>query len=153
LTLFDNNVKVLSILIFNAKDKILEEEMRKRKNTGLILQILNILKEETDSQHLITQNGILKKLREKGYNCRRYTIEKNLDCLREMGYDIQTTKGVGTFLKVEGINPSDVFVLNEALNKANFIIEKEYIDSIKEKLLNLLNKFEQEELKNINLIL
>jgi len=127
--------------------------MKKRKTTGVILHILNILKEETDCEHLITQKEIMKKLRQKGINCRRYTIERNIECLREFGYDIQTIKGVGTYLKKDGINSSDVFVLIEALNKANFILEKEYILSIKDKLLNLLNGYEIEEFKNTNLIL
>jgi YbgC/YbaW family acyl-CoA thioester hydrolase len=57
------------------------------------------------------------------------------------------------YLKKEGINASDVYVLIEALNRANFIMEKEYENTIKEKLLCLLNKFEIEELENKNMIL
>lgn len=127
--------------------------MRKNKNLGTILHILNILKQETDAEHLITQKEIAKKLRQKGINCRRYTIERNLETLKEFGYEIESVKGVGTYLKNNGINSSDVFVLLEALNRANFVLEKDYLNSINQKLLNNLNKFEIEELKNKNMIL
>lgn len=127
--------------------------MKKRKNLGTILHVLNILKEETDSEHLITQKEIIKKLKQKGINARKYTIERNLETLKEFGYDVESVKGTGTYLKKEGINASDVYVLIEALNRANFVIEKEYENTIKEKLLSLLNKFEIEELENKNMIL
>lgn len=127
--------------------------MRKRKNLGTILHILNILKEQTDENHLITQKEIAKILRKKGINVRRYTIERNLETLKDFGYEIESIKGVGTYLKNDGVNSSDVFVLLEALKKANFILEKEYTNLIEQKLLNLLNKFEKEELKNKNMIL
>lgn len=127
--------------------------MRKRKNIGTILHILEILKAETDSEHLLSQKEIAKKLRQKGINCRRYTIERNLETLKEFGYGIESIKGVGTYLKKDGINSSDVFVLFEALNRANFILEKDYINSIRQKLLNELNKYEIEELQNKNMIL
>lgn len=127
--------------------------MRKRKNLGTILHVLNILKEQTDEEHLITQKEIAKHLRQKGINARRYTIERNLETLKEFGYNIESVKGVGTYLKKDGMNASDVYVLIEALNRANFVLENEYINSIKEKLLNLLNKYELEELENKNMIL
>ena len=127
--------------------------MRKRKNLGTILHILNILKEETDAEHLITQKEIAKMLRQKGINVRRYTIERNLETLKDFGYDIQSIKGVGTYLRKDGINASDVFVLLEGLNRANFVVEKEYLNSIEQKLIGLLNKFEKDELKNKNMII
>ena len=127
--------------------------MRKRKSLGTILHILNILKEQTDSEHLITQKQIAKLLRQKGINARKYTIERNLETLKEFGYDIQTIKGVGTYLKKDGLLANDVFVLVEGLNRAKFVLEPDYIESIKTKLISQLNKFEIEELKNKNMLL
>ena len=125
----------------------------KKRNLGTILHILNILKEQTDCEHLITINQIGKYLRKNGINVRRYTIERNIETLKEFGYDIQAVKGVGTYLKKEGISADDVFVLTESLKRANLLIEREYINSIIGKLNNLLNQFEREELKNKNMIL
>lgn len=125
----------------------------KKRNLGTILHILNLLKEQTDSEHLITIKQIGKHLRQKGINVRRYTIERNLETLKEFGYDIQSVKGVGTYLRKDGISASDVFVLLEGLKRANFLVEKEYLKSIEDKLISLLNDFEREELKNKNMIL
>lgn len=127
--------------------------MKKRKNLGIIIHILNILKNETDSEHLITQKQIAKNLRQYGVNVRRYSIERHLETLKDMGYNIVTIKGVGTYLKNDGISADDVFVLTEALKKSNFLLEQEYVQSICNKLKSLLNKHEIEELKNKNMIL
>lgn len=127
--------------------------MKKRKNFGIILHILNILQTETDSEHLITQKEIIKKLRSRGIICRRYTVECNLDCLKDLGYDIQTVKGVGTYLKKDGLTADDVFVLLEGLNRGNFVLEKDYVSNISQKLKKQLNVYEIEELKNKNMIL
>ena len=129
------------------------KQMKRRKNFGIILHILNILQTETDAEHLITQKEIVKRLRQKGIICRRYTVECNLDCLKEFGYDIQTIKGVGTYLKKDGLTADDVFVLLEGLNRGNFALEKDYVYSISQKLKKQLNNYEIEELKTKNLIL
>ena len=47
-----------------------------------------------------------------------------LDFLKEQGYDIVSIKGVGTYLKNNDLNSSDVFVILEAIKRANFILEK-----------------------------
>ena len=128
--------------------------MKKRKNFAVILHILNILQTETDAEHLITQKELVKRLRQKGISCRRYTIECNLESLKDFGYDIQTIKGVGTYLKNdEKLKVDDVFVLLEGLKRGNFALEKDYVDTITQKLQNQLNKYELEELKTKNIIL
>lgn len=127
--------------------------MKKRKNFGIILHILKILQTETDAEHLITQKELVKRLRQKGINCRRYTIECNIECLREFGYDIQTIKGVGTYLKKDGLTADDVFVLLEGLNRGKFALEKDYVSAIAHKLKSQLNNFEIEELATKNLLL
>lgn len=126
--------------------------MRKKSNLGVILYILDILQKETDSEHLITQRGIAKILHTKGINCRRYAIERNLETLKEFGYDIVTIKGTGTYLKHNGISANDVYVLLEGIKRANFALEKDYVKVIQDKLLANLNKYEIEELKNKNMI-
>ncbi|MBE7075078.1 MAG: hypothetical protein E7376_03790 [Clostridiales bacterium] len=127
--------------------------MKINKNLGIILHILNILKAETDQEHLIPQKEIVKRLRALGINCRLYTVEKYLNCLRDFGYDIQTVKGTGTYLKKDSLNINDAYVLLESLNRANFALEKEYVLSIQNKLKKELNKYEIEELKNKNMLL
>lgn len=127
--------------------------MKKKSNIGISLYVLNILKAYTDSEHLITQNEIAKHLKTKGINVRRYTIEKVLDFLKEQGYDIVSIKGVGTYLKNNDLNSSDVFVILEAIKRANFILEKEYLNAIENKLKKHLSDIELDELKNKNMII
>lgn len=127
--------------------------MKNKKHLGINLHILNILKSETDSEHLITQEELVRRLKKLGINCRKYTVEKNLDSLKEFGYDIQTIKGVGTYLKKDGLTADDVFVLLEGLNRGNFALEKSYVGAITQKLKKQLNNYEIEELKTKNLIL
>lgn len=127
--------------------------MKKRKNFGIILHILNILQAETDADHLITQKELVKRLRQKGINCRRYTVECNIECLKDFGYDIKTIKGVGTYLKKDGLVANDVYVLLEGLKRGNFALEKDYVSSICEKLKKQLNIYEIEELQSKNMLL
>lgn len=127
--------------------------MKKKKVFGTILHILNILKAYTDNEHLITQNQIVKLLRTRGIICRRYTIEKCLDELKQFGYEIVSIKGVGTYLKNDDLNPADVFVLLQGLKRANFILEKDYLLVIENKLKKRLNEIELEQLNNINMII
>ncbi|MBO7527530.1 MAG: hypothetical protein J6T74_06540 [Clostridia bacterium] len=126
--------------------------MRKKKNLGVVLRILKILQTETDSEHLITQKEIIKMLKKDGINCRRYTIERNLDTIKALGYDVVTIKGTGTYLNNHGLNANDVYVLLEGINRANFALERGYVEEIQDKLLANLNKYEIEELKNKNMI-
>lgn len=127
--------------------------MARKKNMGTIMHVLNILKAYTDSEHLITKREIAKHLRTKGIIARRYTIECCLETLKEFGYDVISIKGVGTYLKNADLNSSDVFVLIEALKRANFVLEKEYITAIENKLRHHLSDIELEELKNKNMII
>lgn len=127
--------------------------MKKKKVFGIILHILNILKAYTDSDHLITQKEIAKHLRAKGIICRRYTIERCLEELKQFGYEIIAIKGVGTYLKNDDLNSGDVFVLLEGLKRANFILEKGYLTTIENKLKRHLNEIELEELNNTNMII
>ena len=126
--------------------------MRKKRNLGIILRILKILQNETNSEHFLTQKDIAKLLRKDGINCRRYAIERNIETLKEFGYDIVTVKGTGTYYNNNGLNANDVFVLLEGINRANFALERNYVEEIQNKLLENLNKYEIEELKNKNMI-
>ena len=91
-------------------------------------------------------------LKKDGINCRRYTIERNLDTIKALGYDVVTIKGTGTYLNNHGLNANDVYVLLEGINRANFALERGYVEEIQDKLLANLNKYEIEELKNKNMI-
>lgn len=58
------------------------------------LLILEILKEETDADHRITQQEIMHLLKARyGVECDRRTVKSNIDYLRDCDYDIDTEGG------------------------------------------------------------
>ena len=64
----------------------------------IILYILQILKEYTDSNHTMTQQQIAAKLKEKyGLDVNRTTIKRNITDLIDAGYEIQYTEVARSF--------------------------------------------------------
>ena len=60
----------------------------------LNMLILDILKEYSDENHRLTQQEILRLLRANyGMDCDRRSVKNNIDCLKELGYDISTENG------------------------------------------------------------
>ena len=60
----------------------------------LILQILEILKKETDEEHHLTQTEIVRMLDSKyGAECDRRSVKSNIEALIEAGYDIVCDEG------------------------------------------------------------
>ena len=58
------------------------------------LLILEILREETDSEHRITQQEIMRLLKARyGVECDRRTVKSNIDYLRDCDYDIDAEGG------------------------------------------------------------
>lgn len=56
--------------------------------------ILKVLKEYTDSEHRLYQNDIIKIIEKKyGLSCERKAVSRNIEALRDFGYDIQISKG------------------------------------------------------------
>ena len=56
--------------------------------------ILKVLKEYTDAKHRLYQNDIIKIIEKKyGLSCERKAVSRNIDALRDFGYDIQISKG------------------------------------------------------------
>jgi len=60
----------------------------------LNMLILEILQKYTDENHSLTQQEIIKLLRQNyGMECDRRSVKNNIDSLKEMGYDISTEHG------------------------------------------------------------
>ena len=60
----------------------------------LNMLILEILKEYTDAEHLLTQQEIIDLLKlNYGVECDRRSIRNNIQSLKDMGYDIVTQRG------------------------------------------------------------
>ena len=59
----------------------------------LIILILEVLRKYSDAEHPLTQQAILKKLKEYGMDCDRRSVKSNVQYLKDMGYDISMDDG------------------------------------------------------------
>ena len=59
----------------------------------LIILILEALRKYSDAEHPLTQQAILKKLKEYGMDCDRRSVKSNVQYLKDMGYDISMDDG------------------------------------------------------------
>ena len=80
-----------------------------------ILYTLQILKDYSDENHLLSQNEIAKKIyRIYGMECERKSIGTNIDSLIDFGYDIIKTNA-GSFLASREFEPSEIRFLIDAV--------------------------------------
>ena len=99
--------------------------------------LLEILKTETDENHLLGPGELLNKMRSI-YDCNieRRTLYTNLDMLREFGYDIQyNSSKKGYYLVEREFEESEILLLCHAVHSSNYI-PKKYSNDLIEKLLN-----------------
>ena len=103
----------------------------------LILCVLNILNNESDENHPITQTKIANDLSEL-YPCDRKTVCRNIKFLQEMGYPIKkTNKGFYMAQKIFSMN--DVLFVKNAIMSASGKSEFEKAE-IAERVATILNK-------------
>lgn len=100
------------------------------------LAILTILKEQSDENHIIRQPKLLEML-ESTYHIKldRRTLYRNIDTLIDFGYDISKFEDnkIGYFLREREFEPSQVYLLCNAIHSSNFIptnASKEIIDKL-----------------------
>ena len=99
--------------------------------------LLEILKTETDENHLLGPGELLNKMRSI-YDCNieRRTLYANLDMLREFGYDIHyNSSKKGYYLVEREFEESEILLLCHAVHSSNYI-PKKYSNDLIEKLLN-----------------
>lgn len=82
----------------------------------LILLVLNILNNESDETHPITQTKIADII-SAVYPCDRKTVCRNIKFLKEMGYPIKKTK-VGFFMDCKNFSVEDVSFIKDAIINA-----------------------------------
>ena len=105
----------------------------------LILYILEILKDYSDENHLLSQNDIMQKLYSiYGVECDRKSVGSNIDSLIDFGYDIIKTRK-GSFLAEREFEPSEVQFLVDAVFSSRSISSKHSIDLAKKISATLSN--------------
>jgi len=108
------------------------------KNSKLKLLVLaDIFEKQTDEEHTLTANELCDKLQNAGIPAERKSIYKDIDVLREFGYDIikSTSKtNTGYFLGERKFQEAEIRLISDAVQAANFISPN--------KTAELVNKFE-----------
>ena len=108
------------------------------KNSKLKLLVLaDIFEKQTDEEHTLTANELCDKLQNAGIPAERKSIYKDIDVLREFGYDIikSTAKtNTGYFLGERKFQEAEIRLISDAIQAANFISPNQTAE--------LVNKFE-----------
>ena len=137
------------------------------KNTNsLPLQILEILRQYPDQEHLISMPELQAILESEGFPSNRRTVYRAIETLREYNYDIRYEfhKFYSGYYLVPYFNEAEHFILSDYLNQQTTLSSKE-ISTIQTKLQHLASPYynlkhtqgihasNQEILSNIKLIL
>lgn len=99
-----------------------------------ILFILRYLEEYTDENKSITTKQILEKLSEEGISCDRKTIYSDMECLKDLGYEIEqepTRVGGGWKLLSREFELPELKLLVDAVQSSRFITIKKSRELIK----------------------
>ena len=100
--------------------------MAEKKQSNMLL--LNILKEYSDENHILSTKDLQKLLEAKyGVILERRTIYSNLEILRQAGYKISDVRdnGKGYFLEERQFDKGEVLLLCNAIHASHFISQKQ----------------------------
>ena len=109
----------------------------------LIIYIYEILKEHSDEYHFLTQQDIIKLIKQiYDMNCERKSIGSNIDFLIDLGFDIIKVPHKGCYLGERVLEPSEVSFIVDSLFSSKSISGKQAKD-LSSKLSNLLSKYQR----------
>ena len=118
------------------------------------LCILEILKEYSDSEHILTMKELIYKMRQiYDIEIDRRTVYSAVSLLRKMGYDVSKYEEnkVGYYLRSRTFEPSEILLLTDAIYTFPFIPQKQSEDLIK-KLQKQLSIHKRKEHKHLTLV-
>ena len=110
-----------------------------------LIYILDILKEFSDKNHLLTQQNIINKLHDIYLiDIERRTVSTNIELLIEHGYDIVKGFSGGYYLNEREFDENEIKYLIDALYSSKSISGFQ-ARNISKKLYSLLSKYEQKD--------
>ena len=117
-----------------------------------LLYILQILKENTDENHLMTYQMIVDKLYDNyGVVIERKTIASNIDILDDFGYDIVKCGKNGLYLGVRDFEEGELLFLIDAVYSSKSMPTK-YAKDIVNRLTSSFSKFEKKRFNHLEKI-
>lgn len=113
-----------------------------------ILYTLQILKDYSDENHLLSQNEIVKKIYSiYGMECERKSIGTNIDSLIDFGYNIVKTNS-GCFLASRELETSEIRFLIDAVFSSKSI-DSRHSRELANRLSNLLSLYQRKQYKYV----
>lgn len=110
-----------------------------------LFYILNVLKEETDEEHLLSQQEIIDKIYSRyGLSLERKSVSSSLTLLEELGYDINKIHKKGTYLGQREFELSELNYLIDAVFSSKSI-SSDNAKSLVDKLMHFFSKYEKKE--------
>lgn len=88
---------------------------------GKLLVLLDILRRETDEEHLLTVPMLLKKLESRGVQMERKSVYESIATLQEYGYDVELQRGKGYYLAEREFQLAELKLLVDAVQASKFI--------------------------------
>ncbi len=110
-----------------------------------IIYTLEILKEYSDENHLLTQSDIADKIKQiYDMDCERKSIASNIDSLIDIGIDIIKIPHKGCYIAERTLEPSEISFIVDAVFTSKSINGKQAKD-LSVKLSNLLSKYQRKK--------
>lgn len=123
--------------------------MPKGKNQKVkLIKILEILKNESDEEHPMSTNALIKRLRDYDIEVERKTLYDDIECLNECGYEIMTVKTNANYYYIDDrtFSVAELKILLDAVNASHFVTEKKTRE-LTEKIAALGGNYRAEMLK------
>ena len=112
-----------------------------------LLFLLDILRKNTDENHIISMKEILSKLEMEGISAERKSIYADIETLKEYGFDIEMRKNpTGYMLASREFELPELKLLVDSVQASKFLSEKKSNELIK-KLESMTSKYESNELQ------
>lgn len=124
------------------------------KNQGMrVVKILEMLRNETDENHVLTRKDIENRLMEQGIEFERRTFYKDIELLTNAGFEIEHSPvghAYGYYLIDQDFSVAELKLIVDALHAANFLTDKK-TDELIEKVALIGGKYKAEDIKTNNI--
>lgn len=113
-----------------------------------LVKILEILRQETDEDHPMGTQTLIKKLADMGIECDRRTLYRDIQVLNEYGYEVLHTRGISNeyYVVDRSFDVPELRILMDAVQAASFITPKK-TEVLVDKIADLAGSHRAELLK------
>lgn len=120
----------------------------KKSAKVILLYFMKILLEETDENHPMPTDGIIKRLNDYGYSCERKSIYRHIETLREFNVEIMHNRNEprGYYVIDRRFELHELKLLADAIQSSRFITPKK-TEQLIEKLGSLASVYEAKDLR------